>query len=433
MKKVHHSKPNTTTPTGQNRHSHSKRLKVIALAVLTVFLGSMLIAPVQALSPEQRKLYDDTVLYFNHEDDVLPICAPGEAVAGGAGSIPVRGSDNIGKAYNYFVDRGLTPQQSAGIVGNLIAESGVDPTQKQNGGGLGRGIAQWEVGSRWDTIPPVKGQPANVKDFAASPTGNGRPLIDLGLQLDFLWHELNTTESKALRSLRGATTVGQAAVAFLIDFERPKDKRPDGPNARKRTEEAAGVLLKYGGGAPVGGTAATPGVDSACGGAGLGGIGVGKITFPLITTKSAIRNNKPSRWCFQNETNCHHDYNAADIMIGEGTTVIAAVGGTVGLTSSNPGSSASLTIIGDDKNVYFYQHMAPGSLLVARGQKVAAATQIGKVGNRAAAFGTDTHLHFDMQPPPATSRPPCKGPACKAYTFLIVQPLLIEAFNGLPE
>ncbi len=415
--------------------SKSLIARIFSVVLLAVFLSSQLVIPVQALSPEQRKLVDDTVFYFNYEEDEPPNCNPGGGTngVGGPGSIPLRGADNIEKAFNYFVDRGLTPQQSAGIVGNLIGESGVNPAQQQIGGGPGRGIAQWEVGARWDTIPPVKGQPANVKDFAAGPVGNGRALIDLGLQLDFLWHEFNTTESKALTSIRGATTVGQAAVAFLVDFERPKDKAPDGPNARHRTELAAGVLLKYGNGATPSGTPQVVGVNSACGGAGVGGIGVGKITFPLITTKSLVRNNKPYPWCSKNTTNCHHDYNAADIMIAEGTTVIAAVGGTVGHTSSTPGRSASLAILGDDKNVYFYQHMAPGSLLVARGQKVAAATQIGKIGNTAAAFGTPTHLHFDMQPPPATSRPGCAGASCKAYTFLEVQPLLIEAFNGLPE
>ncbi len=58
-------------------------------------------------------------------------------------------SDQI--AFDYFVGKGLTDVQAAGIVGNLDQESGMSPTIAQYGGGPGRGIAQWSVGGRWDT------------------------------------------------------------------------------------------------------------------------------------------------------------------------------------------------------------------------------------------------------------------------------------------
>ena len=41
------------------------------------------------------------------------------------------GNDNVEKAYNFFVQKGLTPFQSAGIVGNMIAESGLIPRRLQ--------------------------------------------------------------------------------------------------------------------------------------------------------------------------------------------------------------------------------------------------------------------------------------------------------------
>ena len=53
-------------------------------------------------------------------------------------------------SFDYFVGKGLTPFQAAGIVGNLDQESGVNPTAVQSGG-PGRGVAQWSVGGRWDT------------------------------------------------------------------------------------------------------------------------------------------------------------------------------------------------------------------------------------------------------------------------------------------
>src|SRR6478609_5553836 len=53
-------------------------------------------------------------------------------------------------AFDFFVAKGLTNFQAAGIVGNLDQESGVNPASVQ-AGGPGRGIAQWSVGGRWDT------------------------------------------------------------------------------------------------------------------------------------------------------------------------------------------------------------------------------------------------------------------------------------------
>ncbi|MDN5727116.1 MAG: phage tail tip lysozyme, partial [Propionibacteriales bacterium] len=54
-------------------------------------------------------------------------------------------------AFDYFVAKGLTTVQAAGVIGNLDQESGMDPTISELSGGPGRGIAQWSAGGRWDT------------------------------------------------------------------------------------------------------------------------------------------------------------------------------------------------------------------------------------------------------------------------------------------
>src|SRR4051812_50224709 len=50
-------------------------------------------------------------------------------------------------AFDYFVGKGLTNFQAAGIVGNLDQESGMSPSARQSGG-PGRGIAQWSLRGR---------------------------------------------------------------------------------------------------------------------------------------------------------------------------------------------------------------------------------------------------------------------------------------------
>jgi hypothetical protein len=98
-------------------------------------------------------------------------------------------------AFDYFLGKGLTKIQAAGIVGNLDQESGMDPTISQIGGGPGRGIAQWSAGGRWD-----KDTNDNVRAFAAQ---EGKPMKSLDVQLDFVWYELTTfPHYGALRRLR---------------------------------------------------------------------------------------------------------------------------------------------------------------------------------------------------------------------------------------
>src|SRR5258706_4567848 len=78
--------------------------------------------------------------------------------------------------YDYFIGKGLTSFQAAGVVGNLDQESGLDPTIHQQGGGVGRGIAQWSTGGRWDT--------ANNDNVLAYAAAQGQSETSLNLQLD---------------------------------------------------------------------------------------------------------------------------------------------------------------------------------------------------------------------------------------------------------
>jgi len=114
-------------------------------------------------------------------------------------------------AYDFFVAKGLTNFQAAGIVGNLDQESGVDPTIAQYGGGPGRGIAQWSTGGRWDT---------SSRDNAVWYAGTrGESVWSLNLQLEFIWYELTTFSGYGLGTLRGSQNVSQATIAFQNDFE----------------------------------------------------------------------------------------------------------------------------------------------------------------------------------------------------------------------
>ena len=114
-------------------------------------------------------------------------------------------------AFNFFVSKGLTKIQAAGVIGNLMQESSVNPAAVEFGGGPGRGIAQWSVGGRWDTT-----HNDNAASFASA---RGLSRAALSTQLNFIWYELTTFSGYGLASLRAATTVTQAVKSFQDKFE----------------------------------------------------------------------------------------------------------------------------------------------------------------------------------------------------------------------
>lgn len=151
------------------------------------------------------------------------------------GITPMTIAANEKSAFDYFVKKGLTKKQSAGIVGNLIVESGVDPTIKQSGGGPGRGIAQWEAGGRWD-----HDSKNNMVWYAGQ---HGVSAWSLGPQLDFIWYELTTFSGYGYADLKKAATISAATAAFNNKFEGCS-----ACNLSRRVSEATSAYNKYGGG-----------------------------------------------------------------------------------------------------------------------------------------------------------------------------------------
>ena len=110
---------------------------------------------------------------------------------------------------NFFIGKGLTPEQSAGIAGNLFAESGLQLNIVNQIGAYG--LAQW--------LGPRK---QNLFAFASS-RGESVGNISLETQLEFTWNELQSTERGAYRDLIAQNTIDGAATSFVNRFERPSE------------------------------------------------------------------------------------------------------------------------------------------------------------------------------------------------------------------
>ncbi|HEX9153863.1 MAG TPA: phage tail tip lysozyme [Candidatus Saccharimonadales bacterium] len=208
--------------------STTKRIPLLIMVVLYASIPAM--AGAQAFTQQDLKNINDQTAWY---DPNFGGCT------GGVDATTLVGNDNIEQTYNFFTGHGLTNFQSAGIVGNLMQESGVNPKSNQSGGGVGRGIAQWSAGGRWDVLVQW------VAVGGHFPDNQPRDPLTLDAQLAFLWHEMNDVPpwNQTLPDIQKTITVEQATEVFEDDFEKAGT-----PNMPNRIKYARQVLEKYGGG-----------------------------------------------------------------------------------------------------------------------------------------------------------------------------------------
>jgi hypothetical protein len=116
---------------------------------------------------------------------------------------------NAALAFDFLVSKGLRDYQAAGIVGNLQQESRLNPRAVSPPDPVepSRGIAQW--------------QPPGWNALLAFASSTGRDPWSLDLQLNFLWHQLESQPELGLGPLSVSATLEDATVIFQNRFERP--------------------------------------------------------------------------------------------------------------------------------------------------------------------------------------------------------------------
>jgi len=157
---------------------------------------------------------------------------------------------NEKKIWDYLIDRIGNPCGVAGLMGNLYAESGLNPRNLQNSyerklgltddsytagvdsgkynarsfihDSAGYGLAQWTYHTRKQKL----------LNFAKE---RGSSIGDLDMQLDFLWKELQGYKGM-LKTLCEARSVRMASDAVLTQYERPANQ----------SESVKKIRAKYG-------------------------------------------------------------------------------------------------------------------------------------------------------------------------------------------
>ena len=151
--------------------------------------------------------------------------------------------------WTFFTQKGLNEYGVAGLMGNLQAESGLNPTNLQNSyekklgytdslyteavdngsytnfakDSAGYGLAQWTYWTRKQAL----------LEYAKE---SGSSIGDLQMQMEFLWKELQGKKA-VLNTLKNATSVKEASDVVLTKFERPADQS----DAVKAKRESYGI------------------------------------------------------------------------------------------------------------------------------------------------------------------------------------------------
>lgn len=142
-------------------------------------------------------------------------------------------------AMDFFVSRGWSREQAAGIVGNLVHESGLNPNathdvDPKTGQPTGLGIAGHRLERRQALIEFARAKGAAPNDYQT--------------QLEFIDQELRTTEASAGNALRAARTPQEAAAAF-VNFERPLGYDPKDLTKAHGYSNRVGQAVRLAGGA----------------------------------------------------------------------------------------------------------------------------------------------------------------------------------------
>jgi hypothetical protein len=158
---------------------------------------------------------DHVPAWLGGRSAVPPIKAP--AVLSAAAAVMQRSHD-------FFRAKGLTEEQTAGVLVNIAAESGFDPDRSG------------DEGTSYGLFQDHAGRLAKLRaKYGARPTADQ--------QLDFAWDELNGPEKAVLDRLRHVNTAGQSGAVFT-GFERPAD----GQGEAWRRGQAADQFMPHPGG-----------------------------------------------------------------------------------------------------------------------------------------------------------------------------------------
>lgn len=182
--------------------------------ISSLFASVLILQPCFAVLPDESIIdyYDSQGIYYYNPDGSADACGSSTRLPG----------DNVKeKIWNYFIDKGFSDAQTAGIVGNGLAESGLTPTRSTTGSYWG--IFQW--GPRRPDLWAIMEQEGLGKytgpEYWHAGAEEEIPEADLDhiitIELDFL---MSPVDDAWVDAIKEANNPELAAEIFLTTFER---------------------------------------------------------------------------------------------------------------------------------------------------------------------------------------------------------------------
>ena len=369
---------------------------------MSVFVLSFLTQTLPVFAADEAFYSKNDILFYNPDEAVC-------AATGSPDAITVLSGDSIEEqVWNFFTGKGLTPEQTAGVMGNISHESGFNPAAIEGDTGVGFGLVQWSGGRR-----------TAIEQAAVN---SGRSASDLAFQLDYLYAELNARginrpEYAGLTNewigLTKQTTVDDAVVffhneyeiSFLSNFDIPGYKSPYidrvYPSAR------AAVIGERGGyvtpeGLDYGGKKGAQYYYKNFTGVGAASVScTTNATGAVHPIADGTRVNegyggpRPGPGAVQCKGVKWH--NGYDLAGSRNTTpVLSAMAGVVTRINYGAPSLNTVSIQNPDGFTIQYLHMNNGQIDVKVGDQVTAGQVIGTVGDGNGNYGTHLHIQIEI-------------------------------------
>lgn len=146
----------------------------------------------------------------------------------------VEGGSIQEQAWNFLIQAGYTPEQAAGVMGNIKRESQFNPFLAENvtstpNVNRGWGLVQWTAGRHGQIRDAVLADPGlgsrfyvGAPSYSAMPSGMTQEDVDKMtlFQLNYIIKELNGAEKNAGAKLKASKTVEEATTNFEKYYER---------------------------------------------------------------------------------------------------------------------------------------------------------------------------------------------------------------------
>lgn len=380
-----------------------RRLRVVSLYLLTVVYMAMgSIAPLSAITyqvgePEEKTNREKAHLNITFTGGgALEDCPP--FTVGETSSEVLTGDSNAEKLYRFLRAKGLSPEQAAGIIGNVMQESGggtfnISPDALNPSSGA-YGIIQWYAGRKTKLL--------------AYADRVGKPKNDLGMQMDFMWLELNGAyKHSVLNPIKASSGRVEPTKIWLERYEIPclPGSAECAAELQHRMTFTDRAYEAFSGIQVDSSSTSSGGNECETGDSGTDGtVDANGYAFPVVLPRNQISNGYS--WpCKTTPSYCHHDGTPGmDISkvpntdSSAGVSVVAIHDGKIESINQNYSGTTcqSFQFKSTDGYYYWYGHVRTSSKTPKVGVNVKAGTFLAKIGERrCTGNGSYPHLHID--------------------------------------